>query len=40
MHTNFCLESINRRDNLEGIDTDGRIIVKWILEREREHGKV
>jgi hypothetical protein len=31
MHTKFWLESLKRRDPLEVIGIDGRIILQWIL---------
>jgi hypothetical protein len=31
MHTIFWLENVRRRDHLEDLGVDGRIILEWIL---------
>jgi hypothetical protein len=33
MHIGFCCESQKERDHQEDISVDGRIILRWILER-------
>jgi len=35
MQTKFWLEKMKERDNLEDIHIDGKIILDWILEKER-----
>jgi hypothetical protein len=35
MGVGFWWESQNERDNWEDIHAGGRVILKWILERER-----
>jgi len=36
MHAKFLLESLKRRDHLEDLDMDGRVILEWILEKQWE----
>jgi len=31
MNTKFWLENLKGRDQLEGLDVDGRIILEWVL---------
>jgi hypothetical protein len=31
MHTKFLSENLKRRDYIEDLDVDGRIILGWIL---------
>jgi len=38
MHTEFWLESIKRRDHLEDLGNDRKIIFEWIL--GKKSGKV
>jgi hypothetical protein len=33
-YVQFWFESLNRRDRLEGLGIDGRIILKWILGKQ------
>jgi hypothetical protein len=33
MHKKYCSESLKRRDRFKDLDVDGRIILKWILEK-------
>jgi hypothetical protein len=33
MHTKFWSEYLKERDHLEDIGVDGRIILKWVLEK-------
>jgi hypothetical protein len=33
MHTKFWLENLNRKGKMSDLDIDGRIILKWILEK-------
>ena len=37
MRTGFWLGSLKERDHLKDLGTDGRIIVKWILNRMGRH---
>jgi hypothetical protein len=34
MDTKFWTENTKERDHLEGLGTDGRIILKWVLQKE------
>jgi hypothetical protein len=34
MHTKFWLESLNGRNHSEGLDVNGRIILKWMLGKQ------
>jgi hypothetical protein len=34
MHTRFWWESQNEREHYEDLDVGGRIILKWILEKQ------
>jgi hypothetical protein len=34
IHTKCCFESPNGKHHLENIGVDGRIILKWFLEKE------
>jgi hypothetical protein len=31
MLSKFCVEHMNRRDHLEGVGIDGRVILIWII---------
>jgi hypothetical protein len=33
MHTGFCCESQKELDQWEDLDVDGRIVLKWIMEK-------
>jgi len=34
MHPKFWLENLKRRDHLEELGVDGRIILEWILKKQ------
>jgi hypothetical protein len=39
LHIGFWWENLRERDNLEDIDVDGRIILRWIFRKlDAEYG--
>jgi hypothetical protein len=38
MHTQFGLESLKGRDHFEDLGEDGKIILEWILGKEKGGG--
>jgi hypothetical protein len=33
IHTNFWSENLKEKDMLENLGVDGRVIIKWIVEK-------